>query len=196
VHPPKLVRAGVRPGALAAALTALHAGTAAPAGGRKAVSAVFSELRHAATVVRATQNAATLLESEAAFAAAFAAWTETRGRMDAYLREHHAAKLARLHVRLRVAVRLTCWPLSVRLQARFVGAEEEAARSCPTAVALWREQRALLSARQFVQAFDHLKRVKAAEAKARSRRGCQPRCWSVDALRVVHAGCGQAPPVR
>jgi hypothetical protein len=68
---------------------------------RRAVAAAFAELRHAASVVRSAQAATTLHEFEPAFNAAYAAWTETRTRIDASLQEHHAAQRERLHVRHR-----------------------------------------------------------------------------------------------
>ena len=55
----------------------------------------------------------------------------------------------------------------MRRQAKFTRAAEEAVRTDETVAALRGEQVALLGARRFSDALQHLKRVKAAEAKAR-----------------------------
>lgn len=168
-----------------------------------AAALAFAELRHAAAVVRAAQAAASLSEFEVAFGAAYAAWRETRRRTEVQLRDHHVAEVERLHVRSRAScVRATkrlLWPDACvhspcRNKARFAADDAQAVRTCPTASALRREQQALLGARQFVQAFEHLKLVKAAEAKVSA--SAWLRAPTVVLTRAVCIGYFQAPSAR
>lgn len=150
------------------------------------LNAIFAELRHAAAAVRAAGEATSLAAFESAHAEASARWADARARAGAHLREAHQTQLEHLQARAacEFARRRSAAPRSLcarsdspgRLlarartprQARLADAEADAVSADPVVVALRREQRTLLGQRQFTKAYDALKRLKDAEAKARA----------------------------